>query len=794
MFQVSGHFGVIESPNFPLPYPHNRNCSWVIAAPKGNKINVTFSNFELETHSRSGNCTFDHLTVAEFSSKEINDRATVLGSYCGANVPSRLSSSTDRLLINFVSDHTVAHNGFRLEWVVEGCGGRLTKPSGYFFTPNWPNAYPDGVECIWVIEAELGSKVELTITEYQMEGHSDCQYDYLKIYGGPDETSPLLTKLCDSHTVNSVLTSLGNKMLVKFGSDSSRSSKGFNAKYKSIPGGCGGLMKLKSGSITSPNYPNNYDPHDDCGWLLEVDNNHAVKLTFEDFDVEPHSNCSYDHVSIYDGNSIDAPLLLVHCGQNLPEPNSISSTGNQMFVRLKADGSVSSKGFKANFERGCGAHIITEGEGVLTSPGYPHFWAENGNCSWIIKGGHESDRVTLHITYMDLDQPENFGNCSEYGGNIEIRDGNGPEAPLIERFCGMTTPPSITTQGSTMFVHIRNNVIGRDMHYHSSNTFQRFRAIYTVEDTACGGTLSSMSGRFASPDFPNSYPMNVECVWIIKAPAGNIAHLFFSQFDLEESEDCNKDYLDVYQNGPDGINIGRYCGSSPPLQIAPLQTYWIKFNSDDSQEGQGFIAQYNVQYGGQLTGASGEIESVDYPHVYLNAEDADITWTITVNEGNVVGINFIDFELEQYSDEYCLHTMKVYDGPSNESPVLYEGCGSTKPDPIQSSSNTATVVWSLTGYASFGSKFKLSWRSETRSRARLIPSNRNITACGGPIVLDPNGNRTYLSSPGYPQQYPSNLNCEWIVQTSEDRKIKMTIIRLRLGIKMIYHYLLFTNI
>ena len=773
---------MIESPNYPLPYPHNRNCSWAIAAPRGNKINVTFSNFELESHSWSGNCTFDHLTVSELSESEyMSTPATVLGFYCGENVPTRISSSMDRLIIDFVSDYSVAHNGFRLEWVVEGCGGRLNKPSGFLSTPNWPNAYPDGIECIWTIEVELGSKVQLTIAEYQMEGHSDCQYDYLKIHGGGDESSPVISKLCDSHTVNSVVESLGNKMYIKFESDHSRSSKGFSAKYKTVPGGCGGKMKLKSGMIQSPNYPNNYDPHDDCGWLLMVDDQHTVNLTFTDFDVEPHANCSYDHVALYDGNSTDAPLIFLACGTNMPEPRSILSTGNQMFVRLKADGSVSSKGFHATFERGCGAHIITEGEGTLTSPGYPHFWAENGNCSWIIEGGHESDKVTLHITYMDLDQPENFGNCSEASGHIEIRDGNGPDAPLIGRYCGMTTPPSITTQGSTMYVHIRNNVYGRDHSYSSYNTFQRFRAIYSVEDAACGGTLSSISGRFASPSYPNSYPMNVECVWIIKAPAGNIAHLFFGEFDLEESDDCNKDYLDIYQNGPDGINIGRYCGSSPPVMIDPLQTYWIKFNSDGDGAGQGFIAQYNVQYGGQLTGTSGEIESVDYPHVYLNAENADITWTITVEEGKVIGIDFLDFELEQYSHEYCVHSLYVYDGPSSESTVLYHGCGSVLPDSVQSSSNEVTVVWSLENYAHFGSKFKLAWTAVTRSRSRLIPSNRNITECGGQIVLSANGTRTYLSSPGYPQGYENNLHCQWLIQTSEDMRIKMTIIRVRLG-------------
>ncbi len=80
--------------------------------------------------------------------------------------------------------------------------------------------------------------------------------------------------------------------------------------------------------ITSPNYPNMYDDHDDCGWTVRVSEGHRVKLRFEDFDVEPHSNCSYDYVALYDGADEAAPLIVLHCGQNVPEPDTYYSTGN----------------------------------------------------------------------------------------------------------------------------------------------------------------------------------------------------------------------------------------------------------------------------------------------------------------------------------------------------------------------------------------------------------------------------------------------------------------------------------
>lgn len=74
-------------------------------------------------------------------------------------------------------------------------------------------------------------------------------------------------------------------------------------------------MTATEGSIHSPNYPSNYNPNDDCGWLVEVDVNHVVELTFDDFDVEPHQNCSYDYVAIYDGPNTTSPLIVQHCGQ-----------------------------------------------------------------------------------------------------------------------------------------------------------------------------------------------------------------------------------------------------------------------------------------------------------------------------------------------------------------------------------------------------------------------------------------------------------------------------------------------
>ena len=99
------------------------------AAPRGNRLNLTFSHFELEPHHRRyANCSYDYLAVAE------GERANISAGtrYCGDSMPGLIASATNAVTLAFVSDSSVAHNGFRVEWVVNGCGGQLTKPSATF--------------------------------------------------------------------------------------------------------------------------------------------------------------------------------------------------------------------------------------------------------------------------------------------------------------------------------------------------------------------------------------------------------------------------------------------------------------------------------------------------------------------------------------------------------------------------------------------------------------------------------------------------------------------------------------
>lgn len=61
----------------------------------------------------------------------------------------------------------------------------------------------------------------------------------------------------------------------------------------------------------------------------------------------------------------------------------------------------------------------------------------------------------------------------------------------------------------------------------------------------CGGTLTTASGGFSSPNYPLPYHANAECYWKIRSSQGSQLLLSFSAFHLESSTSCTYDYLAV---------------------------------------------------------------------------------------------------------------------------------------------------------------------------------------------------------------------------------------------------------
>jgi hypothetical protein len=65
--------GTIQSPNYPLRYPHDHTCRWIIVGPAGTVIQLTWQTFHLEGPSYRGVCRYDKVFVFDNSSVPESD-------------------------------------------------------------------------------------------------------------------------------------------------------------------------------------------------------------------------------------------------------------------------------------------------------------------------------------------------------------------------------------------------------------------------------------------------------------------------------------------------------------------------------------------------------------------------------------------------------------------------------------------------------------------------------------------------------------------------------------------------
>lgn len=124
-------------------------------------------------------------------------------------------------------------------------------------------------------------------------------------------------------------------------------------------------------------------------------------MHFNTFEVEPHQECAYDYVAIYNGDSVESFTLGKFCGSKLPHP--ISASSNEMFMVFKSDASVQRQGFTATHSTACGGHLMATTQvkhfyshAKFADNNYDH----NADCDWTIEA--EPGR-NVHLTFLTFD-------------------------------------------------------------------------------------------------------------------------------------------------------------------------------------------------------------------------------------------------------------------------------------------------------------------------------------------------------------------------------------------------------
>lgn len=91
-------------------YENKEDCDWVIEAPPGKNVHLTFLTFELEDEHE---CGYDSIEVYQ----GFDDSGPTNGRYCGNRVPPEIVSTNEVLLVRFKSDDTINSKGFSAAYV-----------------------------------------------------------------------------------------------------------------------------------------------------------------------------------------------------------------------------------------------------------------------------------------------------------------------------------------------------------------------------------------------------------------------------------------------------------------------------------------------------------------------------------------------------------------------------------------------------------------------------------------------------------------------------------------------------
>ncbi|KAM6203213.1 CUB and zona pellucida-like domain-containing protein 1 [Sarcoramphus papa] len=212
----------------------NANCVWQIQRNANQTIRLIFSYFKF---APSSSCETESIKVYDGPSTN----SPLLGQVCNdTDAVPVLQSSSDSITflittnsVAFTRNFFVLYYFFSPETKAENCGGQLSGPNGTFTSPNYPASYPEFTYCVWHIQTEKNSKIELQFQDFFLELDQNCQFDFTAVYDGLTTNTGLIGKVCGRAQPR--FESSSNVMTVVLSTDYANSYRGFSAQYTSIP-------------------------------------------------------------------------------------------------------------------------------------------------------------------------------------------------------------------------------------------------------------------------------------------------------------------------------------------------------------------------------------------------------------------------------------------------------------------------------------------------------------------------------------------------------------------------------
>ncbi|XP_039619702.1 complement C1s subcomponent-like [Polypterus senegalus] len=276
------------------------------------------------------------------------------------------------------------------------------------------------------------------------------------------------------------------------------------------------------------------------------------------------------------------------------------------------------------------------------------------------------------------------------------------------------------------------------------------------------GEAPKMFGYVASPNFPQGYPENVDQSWELRVPSGFAIHLTLVHLDIEMSEGCSFDALNV---STDDELLATLCGEkdyealrvevNPKLQ-SQFGSLTLSFRSDYSNPKRhiGFSAYYtavdideceetatcshdcnnyiggyycscqpeyflqednstcSVNCSGQIFTSLSGIVSSPILHGHY-PENSACVYQLEVDDGFQLIIGFTGvFDIEG-EDGNCIDQLRI----RTKNQIFGPFCGTVAPQPIKTKSHVAEILFNTNGYGT-----NTGWTLDYKTNAKTCPN------------------------------------------------------------------------
>ncbi|XP_062560041.1 uncharacterized protein LOC134224624 [Armigeres subalbatus] len=644
--------GTFSAPMLTNPTNHSRQCLYIFLAGPGQRVDVTFTSFNLRGSPPDGSavgelpaCVHEYMDV--YAEVQSSDPAELInspfgGRYCGPIPPRRRISLYRAIALSFYTDKNsttpdifegryafINESEYEIGQPVIGspCSYVINfaqKRTGAIISPTYPGAYPKDMSCTYQFIGKPNQRVRIEFRDFDLFfGGPHCPFDYVRVFDGQDNTSAVIGTYCGQQR-NLVLYSSEQFLFVHF-STLQRTANTQNRGFK-------GIFEFSES---------------------------FVKLDF------------------------------------IRENDGMHIRGSE------CDQKILSK---------------KESTGYVYSPNYPFPYIPKVVCRYFVYGMQDAqnlERVKLEFSIFEIPKGEQKGDSNCTDGYLKVYLKGQEVADAYDKFdhelCGNELPHAVISDGPRLvMVFSSGDFQGRG--FKAKYTFETEYKIpgTAAPDGTCSFTYRSTSrkkGEFNSPRYPSNYPSETNCSYVFLATPNEQVTIVFDHFKVKAdganttfgaygASVCFEDWLEMYVLYRDGSDrfLGRYCSLTAPGPVeSPRGAVGIRvvLHTDQENVASGFKARYIFETaksvfgdcGGNFSGEdSGIVASPNFPANYdapgKGLASRACNWYITARIGYKIMLYFDYFAIEgEPATRGCAAAvLRLWLSPESDMPPI-EMCG-----------------------------------------------------------------------------------------------------------------------